>query len=312
MLHVWSHTRAHVGHMSGPRRSAVLISGSFYAVIDAKNLLMEYLPIFLMFDVRQDTTFVSDTRLLTDIMEKHSIYISIKPKAKQCCWTVVLKTSEKNTPNLYKGRNDLLLASATNQCAESPQANSPWQSVNSSSRNSPITSQQEPDLSSSLAQLLSPLTKQGAVMPPDYEEKQLMAFNALNEPDFSVTRAPTNIWSGFGFSRSMPASTWREEKEEELRKERSETVTPEPSSPGDIEGMDLPTLLSKHGLSQYLTLLQAQEVDYNTFLTLTEDDLKEIGITSFGAKRKLVLAIQEESKAEQCVGSSILNASNRW
>ena len=44
-------------------------------------------------------------------------------------------------------------------------------------------------------------------------------------------------------------------------------------------------------LSQYLAVLQAQEVDFYTFLTLTEEDLKELGISSFGAKKKLVAAI---------------------
>lgn len=45
-------------------------------------------------------------------------------------------------------------------------------------------------------------------------------------------------------------------------------------------------------VSQYLSVLQAQEVDFHTFLTLTEEDLKELGVTSFGAKKKLVTAIQ--------------------
>ena len=45
-------------------------------------------------------------------------------------------------------------------------------------------------------------------------------------------------------------------------------------------------------LSQYLSVLQAQEVDFYTFLTLNDEDLKELGITSFGAKKKLVTAIQ--------------------
>ena len=32
-----------------------------------------------------------------------------------------------------------------------------------------------------------------------------------------------------------------------------------------------------------------QEVDLATFLTLTEDDMKELGVSTFGARRKMGL-----------------------
>ncbi|XP_063689691.1 protein bicaudal C homolog 1-B-like isoform X2 [Bolinopsis microptera] len=301
--------------VTGPRRSAVMITGAFYSVIEAKKLLMEQLPIFLMFDVKQDTAFVNDTRLLTSIMEKHSVYISIKPKPKQCCWTVVLKTKERNTPNLYLARNDLI----TEMENASPRNSSPWHSVCSSSRSSPTsanTADDTDELTKSLAQLLSPLAKQRPlILETDYKEKQLLAFNAVNEPDFSVSRNPTDIWSGFGLSRSVPANVWKIEKEEMQKiEERKTSGTADfPELFGDCTPChDLPSLLTKHGLSQYLTVLQAQEVDFYTFLTLTDEDLKELGITSFGAKKKLVTAIQEEGRLHQIDHNSILNASNRW
>eukprot|EP00116_Pleurobrachia_bachei_P016361 sb/3476623/ len=82
-------------------------------------------------------------------MEKHGVYVSIKPKPKQCCWTVVLKTRECNTPNLYSARTDLI---AEMELA-SPNNLSPWQSL-SSSRNSPTSPQGDTDeLTKSLAQL---------------------------------------------------------------------------------------------------------------------------------------------------------------
>lgn len=36
------------------------------------------------------------------------------------------------------------------------------------------------------------------------------------------------------------------------------------------------------------------KVDLPTFLTLTDDDLKELGIAAFGARRKMLLTIQGE------------------
>ena len=38
-------------------------------------------------------------------------------------------------------------------------------------------------------------------------------------------------------------------------------------------------------------LFQSNEIDIVTFRTLTDSDLKEIGITAFGARRKILLSI---------------------
>jgi len=37
------------------------------------------------------------------------------------------------------------------------------------------------------------------------------------------------------------------------------------------------------------------QVDLPTFMTLTEEDLKELGISAFGARKKMLLTIQGES-----------------
>ncbi|XP_052331787.1 protein bicaudal C homolog 1-B-like isoform X4 [Oncorhynchus keta] len=58
-----------------------------------------------------------------------------------------------------------------------------------------------------------------------------------------------------------------------------------------LKGSDLPELFSKLGLGKYTDVFQQQEIDLQTFLTLTDQDLKELGITTFGARRKMLLAI---------------------
>ncbi|XP_045848950.1 ankyrin repeat and SAM domain-containing protein 3 isoform X3 [Meles meles] len=72
------------------------------------------------------------------------------------------------------------------------------------------------------------------------------------------------------------------------------------SSPGSIPQtercphsgpQDLATLLEQIGCRKYLQVFEEQDVDLRIFLTLTESDLKEIGITLFGPKRKMTSAI---------------------
>ncbi|XP_078414870.1 ankyrin repeat and SAM domain-containing protein 3 isoform X3 [Cetorhinus maximus] len=54
---------------------------------------------------------------------------------------------------------------------------------------------------------------------------------------------------------------------------------------------DLPEFLEQIGCLKYLHILEEQDVDLRIFLTLTETDLKEVGITLFGPKRKMTAAI---------------------
>jgi len=46
-------------------------------------------------------------------------------------------------------------------------------------------------------------------------------------------------------------------------------------------------------LSKYVDQFIDQEVDFNTLLTLTDGDLKELGIKAFGSRKKLLNAIKE-------------------
>ena len=52
---------------------------------------------------------------------------------------------------------------------------------------------------------------------------------------------------------------------------------------------DLSDLLARQGLAKYTDLFIRHEVDLQTFATLTEQDLREIGIQTFGARKKLLL-----------------------
>ena len=61
---------------------------------------------------------------------------------------------------------------------------------------------------------------------------------------------------------------------------------------------DLPTLLERLGLEHYLDHFKQEEVDFETFLTMTEADLQDIKISKLGARRKLQIAISGLQKRD--------------
>lgn len=64
------------------------------------------------------------------------------------------------------------------------------------------------------------------------------------------------------------------------------------SEQDQYEGVaDLGALLRQLGLEHYESCFEQEEVDLDTFLTMTEADLKEVGVTTLGARRKLQIAI---------------------
>ncbi|GAB1295211.1 Protein bicaudal C homolog 1 [Apodemus speciosus] len=165
----------------------------------------------------------------------------------------------------------------------------------------------------------------------DYEQKKLLATKAmLKKPVVTEVRTPTNTWSGLGFSKSMPAETIKE-----LRRANHVSYKPTMTTAYEeigehylsssnymdcissltgsngcnlnscIKGSDLPELFSKLGLGKYTDVFQQQEIDLQTFLTLTDQDLKELGITTFGARRKMLLAISDPESCQDCVNLGI-------
>ena len=51
---------------------------------------------------------------------------------------------------------------------------------------------------------------------------------------------------------------------------------------------DLLELLQNIGMQKYVEVLQSHEIDVETLACMNEADLKEIGITTFGARKKLL------------------------
>jgi hypothetical protein len=55
--------------------------------------------------------------------------------------------------------------------------------------------------------------------------------------------------------------------------------------------MDIVVWLRSLGLGKYEAAFRENDIDETVLLTLTADDLKELGVTSFGHRRKLLDAI---------------------
>ncbi|XP_066305019.1 protein bicaudal C homolog 1-like [Branchiostoma lanceolatum] len=198
----------------------------------------------------------------------------------------------------------------------------------------------------------------------DYERKKLQATKAMQKkPQVTQVRTPTDTWSGFGFSKSMPSCVAQEAFESARPSYKAPTLPatyestsgpPSPTEPSppsvspwgerngssltqqedfpsenrrkpphkydfslsasnyidsvslpsktkwscdnDLKATDLPDLFMKLGLGKYSDVFQQQEIDLQTFMTLTDLDLKELGITTFGARRKMLLAISDLNK----------------
>ncbi|XP_057706416.1 bicaudal C homolog 2 [Corythoichthys intestinalis] len=78
---------------------------------------------------------------------------------------------------------------------------------------------------------------------------------------------------------------------------RASSCSQRSSSPQMMD--DLPELLSQLGLLKYIDVLEQQEIDYHTFLTLSDEDLKEVGVSTFGARRKMLIAISDLNKSKR-------------
>nr|XP_054773739.1 protein bicaudal C homolog 1-like isoform X2 [Lytechinus pictus] len=99
---------------SSQKKSSVFVSGSIDSVIVARHLLMGCLPLVLMFDMREEVDV--HTTKLAQLMEQLDIFISIKPKPKQPNKSVIVKSIERNAPNMYRARQ-MLLGQECESCA---------------------------------------------------------------------------------------------------------------------------------------------------------------------------------------------------
>ncbi|XP_012263434.2 protein bicaudal C isoform X1 [Athalia rosae] len=177
------------------------------------------------------------------------------------------------------------------------------------------------------------MVAQSNLTPFDYEQKKIMGVQAIqSKPSASDYRVPTSAWAGLGLSQTVammqsennqngdapfsPSDLWNEPTTPVFNttmdfgtpgsagKERigmasnymDHTPTSQVNKIVSQRYSDLASMLTNIGLEKYIRLFTSHEVDMATFSSLTEKDLYEIGVTAWGARRKIMLMISEINK----------------
>lgn len=89
-----------------PSKSTVQITGSFDAVYNAWLELMGWLPLVLMFDLKEGQD--ADLLTISRLMDQTSVHICIKPKPKRNCKCIVARCAEKDSQLLFEVRRIIL------------------------------------------------------------------------------------------------------------------------------------------------------------------------------------------------------------
>lgn len=59
------------------------------------------------------------------------------------------------------------------------------------------------------------------------------------------------------------------------------------------EPPNIKAFLAQLGLSKYLSLFVKEEIDFETLRTMSDQDLKTVGLTLFGPRRKILAALEQ-------------------
>ncbi|KAL1497280.1 hypothetical protein ABEB36_008272 [Hypothenemus hampei] len=173
----------------------------------------------------------------------------------------------------------------------------------------------------------TPTFSPGSMCAYEIESKRLNALRAIRmKPHAGNLRVPHNSWSGYGVSYTSPGGFFTD-KPSGLVDNGDVFKSNSPSRQGEVSNTvttanasanmntsdlldqtpsylwnrvssnrtweDLASMLTVMKLDHYIPLFKQHEIDLTVFGTLTDQDLIEIGITAFGARRRILLAISE-------------------
>jgi protein bicaudal C len=147
----------------------------------------------------------------------------------------------------------------------------------------------------------------------NFDPRIVAGIRAMNtNPNSNEVRVPTPLWQGAGISRtspvpleSTPVSThhhhhsnngWIESQPDGLFPSMTTSLldtTPTRQRHQISKYKDIATLLSSIGLQHFIQNFIDAEIDMTVFPTLTEQDLQNLGINTFGARRRISMAIKE-------------------
>ncbi|XP_028167373.1 protein bicaudal C homolog 1 [Ostrinia furnacalis] len=164
----------------------------------------------------------------------------------------------------------------------------------------------------------------------EYRKIKADAQKAMRETVGSGFRVPNTRWSGYYFSHTSPGPiNLNENNDTNTTPERAERgwnrseltrpniAEPTPAVPVPSQSakpcryQQLYGLLRDVGLHKYIDLVKKHELDLSTFASMNEADLTEIGVTAFGARRKMLLIIAELAKQKNAFKGSAAPGAER-
>ncbi|XP_059221980.1 protein bicaudal C [Stomoxys calcitrans] len=170
----------------------------------------------------------------------------------------------------------------------------------------------------------------------DFDIKRAMGFKAMERPPVpGELRTPTPNWIGMGLSRTSPVpietvddlSPWnRGPTGSSTGLGGGANTLVSPYGMGSTTGIvdstptnrrlqltqhkDIHSLLTALGLEHYIKIFVLNEIDLEMFMTLTEENLMELGITAFGARKKMLVAVHTLQANEAATSTMPQTSSN--
>jgi len=135
----------------------------------------------------------------------------------------------------------------------------------------------------------------------DYEQKRIRANQAVQRKPTGEERRPVSDWAGLGFSSTMPECVLKQLETSEEENINTDKVNSTwitnfndiKEEPEEEEMKDLDTILLNNGLCKFSEVFRRHEIDITTFKDMTDHELKEIGINTFGPRKKLLLLAEK-------------------
>ncbi|KAH8325023.1 hypothetical protein KR074_001917 [Drosophila pseudoananassae] len=171
----------------------------------------------------------------------------------------------------------------------------------------------------------------------DFDMKRALGFKAMERtPIAGELRTPTPAWMGMGLSCTSPApletaddgggagagagpgmgNGWRLPAGLGSPYGLSATTGLLDATPVNrrmhlAQHKDIQTLLTSLGLEHYIKIFVLNEIDLEVFTTLTEENMMELGIAAFGARKKLLAAIHTLLASEAACSSMPSSSSSQ-
>ncbi|PIC34212.1 hypothetical protein B9Z55_013933 [Caenorhabditis nigoni] len=322
-----------------PETHTISIVGSPAGVLKVRKLLVGLANVTVQFDCN-----VMDIHYpIQQLEQERGLQIGCKRKNGDIM-TITMKSTESKIAEVLQSRELLLALPPTTYSSPDDYDPSPVMNVTGPSTLIPL----QTELASGVRVFLTPPIE--SPRSPDPDESPLAASILKGAKDISKNspRYPTDLWSGYGFSSSLPADLLKgmmdlsanesstttnssllmnhsqrglcsvREEDEELSDfsasstnygmsrvfeqpsrnvfSASTSVFDSNSLPYDLQWdinyfTDPSMVLAQLGCSEYMIQLRDQEIDMHAFLLLDEQNLKDIGVSTIGARKKIHHAI---------------------